>query len=98
VYESNQNYNLKIDYAFPVFYPDYHLSWLVYIKRMKANLFFDAGTRFDQRKWLMSSGIDLTIDYHLFRIGIALETGVRFMYFPIKRTAGAEILFSFAVN
>ena len=98
VYQVSNSYNLKIDYAFPVSYPDYHLSWLIYINRIKANLFFDAGTGLHEKNWFLSTGVDLTFDYHLFRSGIALESGIRMMYFPMTRKAGAEFLFSFAVN
>lgn len=98
VYQVRNSYNLKIDFAFPVSYPDYHLSWLIYIKRIKTNLFFDAGTGIHQKNWFFSTGIDLTMDYHLLRSGIALESGIRMMYFPTTRKPGAEFLFSFAVN
>lgn len=95
---NNQSYNLKIDYAFPISYPDYHLSWLIYIKRIKANLFFDAATPLRDRNWEESTGIDLSIDYHLLRIGIVLESGIRMMYFPARRKIGAEFLFAFSAN
>jgi hypothetical protein len=98
VYQVRNTYNVKIDYAFPVSYPDYHLSWLIYIKRIKADLFFDAGTGIYEKNWFMSTGLDLTLDYHLLRSGIALESGIRMMYFPTMRNVGAEFLFSFAIN
>jgi hypothetical protein len=94
----SNNYNFKIDYAFPVAYPDYHISWLIYIKRIKADLFFDGGTSLSERNWFLSNGLDLTMDYHLLRIGILLESGIRLMYFPTKEKVGAEFLFSFSVN
>ena len=98
VYQANRMYNLKIDYAFPVSYPDYHLSWLIYINRIKANLFFDAGTGLPEKNWFLSTGFDLTFDYHLLRSGLALESGIRMLYFPVARKIGAEFLFAFSVN
>jgi hypothetical protein len=98
VYQVRNTYNLKIDYALPLAYPDYHLSWLIYINRVKADLFFDAGTSIYHRNWFVSTGTDLTIDYHLFRLGIALESGIRVMFFPGIGRFGAEFLFSFAVK
>jgi hypothetical protein len=98
VLSSSQNYNLKIDYAFPVSYPDYHLSGLFYVNRIKANLFFDAGTNIYYPNWFLSTGIDLTFDYHILRVGVPLESGVRMIYFPMSRKIGAEFLFSFSVN
>lgn len=93
-----QSYNLKIDYAFPVAYPDYHLTWLIYINRIKADLFFDAGTSTYNINWFLSTGLDLTFNYHLLRVGVPLESGIRMMYFPVFRKIGAEFLFSFSVN
>ncbi|TSA39264.1 MAG: hypothetical protein D4R64_00230 [Porphyromonadaceae bacterium] len=98
VYQARDRYNLKIDYAFPIAYPDYHLSWLIYIKRIKTDLFFDAGTQLYIKNWFISTGLDLTFDYHLVRSGIQLESGIRMMYFPTARKIGAEFLFAFSVN
>lgn len=95
---SNYCYNFKFDYALPIAYPDYSLSWLIYIKRIKADLFFDAGTPLYEKNWFSSTGFDLTIDYHLLRIGILLESGIRAMYFPTVGKIGAEFLFSFSVK
>lgn len=97
-YQALSRYNLKVDYAFPVSYPDYHISWLIYVKRIKADLFFDAGSRLNENNWFLSTGLDLTLDYYLLRSGIALESGIRMMYFPTTRKAGAEFLFAFSVN
>jgi len=98
VYEASDRFNLKVDYAFPISYPDYHLSWLIYVKRIKANLFYDAGTGIHEKKWFMTTGADLTIDYHIIRIGIELESGIRMMYFPNTGKFGAEFLWGFSVN
>ncbi len=95
---SNNAYNLKVDYALPIAYPDYSLTWIIYIKRVKADFFFDASTPLYHRDWFTSTGIDLTLDYHLLRIGILLESGVRAMYFPASRKFGAEMLFGFSVK
>jgi hypothetical protein len=98
ILHTSRNYNFKIDYAFPVSYPDYHLSWLIYIKRIKANLFFDAGTPISYADWFYSTGLDLMMDYHLLRIGIELESGLRLMYFPTTGKPGFDFILSFRVN
>jgi len=98
IFHSPRSYNFKVDYSFPVSYPDYHLSWLVYVKRIKADLFFDAGTLLDKVDWFLSTGLDVTLDYHLLRSGIFLESGIRMMYFPASRKVGAEFLFAFSIN
>jgi hypothetical protein len=98
VLNPRNRYNLKVDYAFPILYPDYHLSWLIYVNRIKADLFFDAGSSLDVVDWFMSTGLDLTFDYRLVRSGIRLESGIRLMYFPTTRKIGAELLYAFSVN
>jgi hypothetical protein len=98
VRQAQSSYNLKLDYALPLSYPDYHLTWLIYIKRIKADLFFDAGTPVPEIKWFMSAGLDITFDYNLLRTGIDMESGFRLMYFPTTRKPGFEFLYSFAVN
>jgi hypothetical protein len=91
-------YNIKIDLAFPIAYPDYNISWLLYIKRIKANLFFDAGTSLPDPAWFSSIGVDVTMDYHLFRVGIELDSGIRMLYFPTYKKMGVELLYSFSIK
>ena len=98
IYNALSSYNLKIDYSLPVSYPDYHVSWLIYIKRIKANLFFDAGTPLEEINWFFSTGLDVTFDFNLLRMGIGMESGLRLMYFPTTRKPGIEFLYSFSVN
>ena len=40
IYSRNLNF-LSVDYAMPLFYPDFNISSLFYLKRIRANLFYD---------------------------------------------------------
>lgn len=85
--------NLKVDYAFPLFYPDWSLGSLMYFKRFKADVFFDfALNRYrslddnNQVRWveedLYSYGTELTTDFHFARVMFPLTAGVRYTYQP----------------
>ncbi|MDR1681453.1 MAG: hypothetical protein LBS12_06705 [Prevotellaceae bacterium] len=85
--------NATLDYTFPVWYPDINISWLAYFKRVRMTLFGDfarvtlpAHMRLD-RQWrvssssqswnLYSAGVDLAVDYRVFRFGAPVATGLR---------------------
>ena len=85
--------NLKtgsVDYAFPVVYPDLAIPNFLYLKRVKANVFGDWASdsylvynrTFKRRElrseYLYSYGIDLGLDYHLFRNSFPISTTLRF--------------------
>ena len=91
-------YSFKADYSFPLAYPDWSLSWLLYIKRIRTNLFFDGGYFYQEREWLFTSGIDLLADFNLLRTGLDLESGIRVFYFPQSSSFGAEFLYGFKIN
>lgn len=83
-------------YQMPVFYPDWHIGPLLYLKRMKAGLFYDETINFDTKPYRQynSIGIDLTFDFHLFRWFTPLEAGLRSVYFPQNGKFGFEFLYS----
>jgi hypothetical protein len=78
------NHILRADYSFPICYPDIAILNLAFIKRLRANLFFDYGYRNTnhQDKTVSSFGIELMLDSGIFNFGsIAnLPIGVRFSY------------------
>ncbi len=89
----------KIDYAFPFWYPDWNLRSLIYIKRFKANIFYDtARNMLDVDQFFMSAGIDLTSDFYLFRIGAEIDAGIRIIYNFSDEKIGTELLFNFDLN
>ena len=91
--------SLKLDYAFPFWYPDWNLGTLIYIKRFKANLFFDsAKSMLPEHDLYLTTGIDLTSDFYFLRIGAEFDAGARLLYNITEQKFAAEIIFDFNLN
>ena len=79
-YHNTQMVSGHANYVFPLLYPDLNVFEYVYIKRLKANVFYQYSTfeyqnsQFD----LSSAGVDLTANLHLFRFVFPFEMGVRY--------------------
>jgi hypothetical protein len=94
-----------IDYSLPLVYPDWNWSFLVYLKRLRTNLFCDlARNRYrvldhtvNQLVWqkdkLLSMGIDLLADVNLLQINIPINLGIRTVYVPEKKEVRPSLLF-----
>jgi len=81
---SDQFFSPKINYGFPIWYPDLAIGPLVYFKRIRANLFYDIGfdrdfTQTNKLRQLQSAGIELLFDNRYLRIA-ELSMGVRAGY------------------
>jgi len=75
-------YKLGFNYSFPIFYPDVSISRMAFLKRVKANLFYDHGFfRSDLFRDvdLRSAGMELTFDVRALRL-IEMDLGVRYSY------------------
>jgi hypothetical protein len=85
----------SVSYEFPVFYPDWHIGPVIYLKRLKAAVFYDHAWIFDTEsdQSINSVGADLTLDFHLFRHFVPLEAGLRSIYFPETGKFGFEVLY-----
>lgn len=94
-YQNNKMYSLAVDYKFPVFYPDFSIGKLAYIKRLKSSLFYDyawlsvpvqdkAGKIYPNYNELemKSFGLELTSDLHVLRFYAPIEIGIRSVYRP----------------
>lgn len=84
------------NYKFPLAYPDISLGPLVYLKRLKANVFYDgaiASTHGNDTR-LESTGIEITSDLHAFRFIFPLDIGFRIGYRPIEKQYFSDFLFS----
>ncbi len=101
--QDDRLYSFSADYAFPLFYPDWSLPPVLYLKRVYANVFIDharAGNRErqpdgdfrDLKNSLSSGGIDLVGTMHLFRFFAPLELGVRAIFRPEDSTVRFEFL------
>jgi hypothetical protein len=92
-------------YTFPVLYPDWNLSKLVYCRRVKAALFYDLGwiqgeevqngrTISSQKESLTSFGTDITADLHLLRFYAPFDAGMKIIYLPAIRKTSFQLLLS----
>ncbi len=85
-------YGGKFSYHLPLAYPDYAIGRLLYIKRVFSRGFFDFG--YFDKEYLSSIGLDLNMDFHIFRIEQELRFGIRFGYIPQLNDYFANILFN----
>ncbi|RXK52312.1 TolB-like translocation protein [Aquirufa rosea] len=82
----NRLYTFSADYKFPIANTDFNLGRLVYVKRLKGNLFFDAsqGENYSKdeisKNTFQSFGVDLSSQFHLMRFAQTFEIGVRCLY------------------
>jgi len=79
----------SFDYAIPLFYPDVNFWSLLYLKRIRTNIFYDysisgnakriADYSDERYNWdiVYSKGFELMADIHLFRIPYEIGAGVR---------------------
>jgi hypothetical protein len=70
---------LNADYSFPLFYPDWNISYVAFFKRVQMNLFTDyailsAGAT---KQTIHTAGFDFLIDMHLFRFAFPIAAGFR---------------------
>lgn len=98
LYQTRQQVQFKADYAFSIFSPDLSIWQLAYVKRLRANLFYDL-TRNQALKesgWTTQSsfGTDLVFDWNVFRMSYPLSTGVRLTQPIDYGKFQAEMLFS----
>ena len=75
---------LSLNYTFPIAYPDLSIAFLLYIKRISLNVFYDYGVQYfdhpvrpEQR---YSTGIEIWNTSHILRIPEAVRSGFVFFY------------------
>ncbi|MCD4745711.1 MAG: hypothetical protein K8R58_05380 [Bacteroidales bacterium] len=93
---NDELYSISFNYKLPVLYPDLSLGSLVYMKSVKANLFYDyaSGKNNYQNNIYRSTGIEITSDLHLLRIIFPFDIGLRAIYIPDENTINYELLFA----
>jgi len=83
-------------YALPLLYPDLNIGPVIYLKQINAGFFCDYAVNFDKTPYTnyLSTGLDLTFDFHLFRWFAPLTAGLRTIYLPWDRQFVFEFLYS----
>lgn len=92
----------QLNYKFPLAYPDTNIGKLVYLKRIKANLFYDFidlkgdfsndGKLYVLDKSFSSYGAEITADCHWFGFAAPLDMGVRMAYDKVNEDLNWAIL------
>jgi hypothetical protein len=88
-----------IDYHFPIAYPDFAIGPIAYIKRIRADVFFDyAENRYRARsnweiKYYKNAGVDILFDFHLLHIYYPLTLGPRIIFNPEKQSFANQFVF-----
>ena len=77
-------YRLSVDYKFPLFYPDWDLASVLYLKRLTMDLFYDYayGTAPDFKQHYHSFGTELQAQMHVLSFLAPVNLGFRAIYFP----------------
>lgn len=77
----------SVNYTLPLVYPDLAIGPIVYIQRVKANLFFDSARGENSIKGLVpvafnyySTGIEVSFDFNPFRLLTPFDLGFRVIY------------------
>ena len=74
--------SFKVDYAFPIVYPDLAIPSVVYLKRVYSHLYFDFINDLNHADWSAyeSSGIELYTDWHFLGLPAVFTLGGRYSY------------------
>ena len=70
---TNNESTLSFNYKLPLLYPDLSIGPVVYVKRIKANFFYDTTLK----NVIAGRGVELTADVHLFRFMFPFEMGIQ---------------------
>jgi hypothetical protein len=70
---TNDESTLSFNYKVPLLYPDLSLGPVAYIKRIKANFFYDTTLK----NVIAGRGVELTADMHFFRFMFPFEVGIQ---------------------
>ena len=101
---NNQLFCLKSDYVLPLFYPDWSLGRLSFIKRISLRMFYDQAwatvplinqnNTTGYRIAFGSAGGEWTADCNFLRLYVPVKIGVRTSYLIAQRKMNSELLLS----
>ena len=100
---------ISADYKFPILYPDLNMGGMVYLTRVKIDLFADYGQIEGNiyqngqkagifRETLISTGAEFTADTKYLRFYAPAEIGFRTSWLPERENLSFEFLFSIDFN
>lgn len=91
-YYLNDIVKFSADYSFPLFYPDINIPYLLFVKRIRTNLFFDYA--FVNRKTsIYNYGFELFVDFNVLRVWFThISIGWRFNFSPYAQQKSEFIM------
>jgi hypothetical protein len=100
IFEQQKLISLSANYKFPFLYPDLALGPFIYLKRLKANLFYDyAHSVFASVPvYYQSTGVEISSDMNIIRFLFPFDLGIRVGYKPDTRKLFYDFLFSINVG
>lgn len=80
--EAPVNILATAEYSAPLFYPDFSMGELYYLKRIRGTLFYDhgAGVTGGETAWYRSVGAELLFQQHFFSLPVSIEFGLSGAY------------------
>ncbi len=90
----------KLNYLLPLWYPDFPVWRILYMKRIYTNLFYDFMWYSEPGKnyqFNQSLGLELNFNIIFLRLEFPIDTGVRFSYMPDLKDYAFEFLFSISI-
>ena len=99
---NNNLFCLRSDYVMPLFYPDWSIGRLSYIRRVSLRMFYDQAwatvplfhQNSEYRTSFSSTGGEITADCNFLRLYVPAKIGVRTSYLNNNRNFNFEFLFS----
>lgn len=89
-------YSSAISYFYPLLYPDFSISSLLYLKRLDMDLFYGRAMAYYQgtTTQLQSLGAEINSELHLLRFVAPFNVGYRFTYLTEDKSVRHEFLIS----
>ena len=104
VFNRKEMISLRANYSFPMMYPDLYCGAMLFVKRIRGNIFVDYARTthvFDANsivstgdKEMLSFGAEVLFDFHMFHMPAPISWGGRLSIMPEKQTMFIETIFS----
>lgn len=86
---------IRPSYSMPLFYPDWNIGTFFYLKRIRANLFYDYALNLeDTSRYYTAMGVDLITDFHLLALPAPITAGIRAAYLPEADDINVSLIFN----
>ncbi len=96
IFRAEQFYSMSVNYAMPLWYPDFKLGPLLNVQRVRLNAFTDYGfgnnPLFQSSRAYLSSGVEVKFDVNVLRFLPQLDVGFRYTVGLSPATNSFELL------